>query len=523
MSSEKESISITTDTSPTDTPRKILSQIYKGVGYFDKYGGSLLMSLLLVLAFTGVVLYLRIMSQLKAMRTDWASNRCSPGVLPFAGAIVWKPGQTFFEATAENFNGCLNVIQEEITGAFLEPVNYSMSALSSVAGDIQMDINLVRSKLNDMGDVLQTALNKVLTQMMGFIVPVQLTFMRMKDVLAKTHAVLATSIFSLLSGYLGLKSFLGAFVNVLIVGLIAATAIILPLIIFIFTWPIAIPMIVLYAAVAVPLAVIIGYISHIVDLTRTSVPKVPGGGVVRACLDKNTRMLMSDGSEKRIADISVGDILLYDGRVISTMQVSTQEMDMYYIGGIIVSGSHAMYVNGRWIYAYQHPAATRISKYYEPYVYCLNTESGAIHVDDLIFSDWNDLDDKEEEYIATKWDIPSEKMNPTELHTRFDTGYVDTTLVILANHSSKIISAVKPDDLLLGGNRVIAVVKMDGSNFCEEVRDQSGCHQTDAPILYHLVTKTAFMNLGTIETNTSVHDFNWNIEHLLIGYKEKRD
>jgi len=207
--------------------------------------------------------------------------------------------------------------------------------------------------------------------------------------------------------------------------------------------------------------------------------------------------------------------------------VSTQEMDMYYIGGIIVSGSHAMYVNGRWMYAYQHPAATRINKYYDPYVYCLNTESGVIHVDDQIFSDWNDLDENEQAFIATKWDIPKDTMNPTSLHTMFDTGYVDTTLVILANHTSKIISAVKPDDLLLGGNRVIAVVKMDGSNFCEEIcagsTDNQARPPTKAPILYHLVTKTAFMNLGTIETNTSVHDFNWNIEHLLIGYKEKRD
>jgi hypothetical protein len=481
-------------------PRKILNEIYKGKGYFDKYGGSLLMSLLLVVAFVGVIIYLRIMSRLASLRSNWAANRCSPEVMPFAGAIVWKPGQTFLEATSENFNGCLSTIQEEITGAFLEPINYSMSAMGSVAGDIQGDIDLVRSKLNDMGEVLQDALNKVLSQVMSFVVPIQISFMRMKDVLAKTHAVLATSIFSLLSGYLGLKSFLGAFINILIVGLIAATAIILPLIIFIFTWPIAIPMIILYAAVAVPLAVIIGYLAHIVDLTRTTVPKVPGGGVVRACLHRDTLLKMSNETYKRIENIQVGDILKADGEVYA-----------------IVSGSHSVVLKTGWIYANEHPGAILIPDYPEEYVYCLNTESGVIHVGGLVFSDWNDLDEDEKDFIGFRYNLPIDCITPEYLHEQYDTGYVATTPILMSDGTNKPIADIQPNDMIDGGNRVIASVVLDASEIEEDYSKNTAYKNK---VLYSLITKTGLMRIGTIRLNTEVADFNWNVEHLLEGYKE---
>jgi hypothetical protein len=499
-------------------PRKILNEIYKGKGYFDKYGGSLLMSLLLVVAFVGVIIYLRIMSRLASLRSNWAANRCSPEVMPFAGAIVWKPGQTFLEATSENFNGCLSTIQEEITGAFLEPINYSMSAMGSVAGDIQGDIDLVRSKLNDMGEVLQDALNKVLSQIMSFVVPIQISFMRMKDVLAKTHAVLATSIFSLLSGYLGLKSFLGAFINILIVGLIAATAIILPLIIFIFTWPIAIPMIILYAAVAVPLAVIIGYLAHIVDLTRTTVPKVPGGGVVRACLHRDTLLKMSNETYKRIENIQVGDILKADGEVYAVMKVSTKEMDMYRIGDVIVSGSHSVVLKTGWIYANEHPGAILIPDYPEEYVYCLNTESGVIHVGGLVFSDWNDLDEDEKDFIGFRYNLPIDCITPEYLHEQYDTGYVATTPILMSDGTNKPIADIQPNDMIDGGNRVIASVVLDASEIEEDYSKNTAYKNK---VLYSLITKTGLMRIGTITLNTEVADFNWNVEHLLEGYKER--
>lgn len=518
-----------------DSSKEALAKIYKDVGYFDKYGGSLLMSLVLILTFIGIILYFRIMSRLASLRSNWNANKCSPEVLPFAGAVVWKPGQSFLEATAENFNGCLSTIQTEITGAFLEPVNYGMSALGSVSDNIKFDINAVRDKLSDMGNALQSALEKVLSQVMNLVVPVQLMFVRMKDVLAKTHAVLTTSLFSLLSGYLGLKSFLGAFINIIIVGLIAATAIILPLVIFVFTWPIAIPMIILYAAVAVPLAVIIGYVGHIVDLTSTTIPKVPGGGIVSACLDENTLLILGDGTEKAIKDIQVDDTLKYDGKVLATMKVSTTEMDMYRIGSVIVSGSHSILFKTSWIYVHEHPAAIRLSpeEYSSKYVYCLNTSSSVIHVGNpnkdelqLIFSDWNDLDEDERDYISLRFDLSREVINGENLHKQFDLGYPATTKIVMENGSSKHIADISPDELLFGGNRVIASVQLDGNDLEHSIENSmaSTSASTEKNILYHLITKTGILHLAANEPMNStiipVMDFNWNIEHLLDGYEE---
>lgn len=494
-----------------ETSKKILGDIYKQAGYFDKYGGSLLAAFLLIIAFVGIVLYLRIMTQLTALRSNWAANRCSPDVMPFAGAIVWKPGQTFFEATAENFNGCLSAIQEEITGAFLEPINYGMSTLGGVAGDIQGDINSVRGKLNDMGNVLQAALAKVLSQLMSFVVPVQLTFMRMKDILAKTHAVLATSIFSLLSGYLGLRSFLGAFINILIVGLVAATAIIIPLIIFVFTWPIAIPMIILFAAVAVPLSVIIGYLAHIIDLTNARVPKVPGGGVVRACLHRDTLLKMYDETFKRIENIQVGDVLKADGKVLAVMKVSTREMEMYRLGDVVVSGSHSVLLHTGWVYVHEHPGALILADYPEEYVYCLNTESGVIHVGGFVFSDWNDLDEDEKEFISFKYNIGFDSLTPQYLHEQYNIGYHSTMPVLMEDGRTEQMGDIEPNEMLWGGNRVIGVVRLDPA-------DLIICPGKKCPDLFGLITKTGVFHTGTRTNYTETADFNWNVSHLLDGY-----
>ena len=97
-----------------DNIAKEINSLYNKDGYYEKYGISLLVSILIILIFFVGWAYFKIMTDIKPIKDDWFNQRCNPKVIPFAGLINKPDGMSTFQFTGENFVGCTQSILRQI-------------------------------------------------------------------------------------------------------------------------------------------------------------------------------------------------------------------------------------------------------------------------------------------------------------------------------------------------------------------------------------------------------------------------
>ena len=65
----------------------VIKKLYNKVGFLEKYGGSLWMTVIVILVFFIAISYYYIYNNLQPIKADWANQKCNPTVMPFASII----------------------------------------------------------------------------------------------------------------------------------------------------------------------------------------------------------------------------------------------------------------------------------------------------------------------------------------------------------------------------------------------------------------------------------------------------
>jgi hypothetical protein len=265
------------------------------------------------------------------------------------------------------------------------------------------------------------------------------------------------------------------------------------------------------------------------------------------CFDKNTRLKMNDGTKKYISEIKLGDKLFDNNEVTGVIKLATEGSTMYYLDGIIVSDSHILNYDGEWIPVSKHPDSLKLSEYKEPYLYCLNTTNKIIIINNIVFTDWDEIYDKDIEDIKSKNTYV--KLTGLDLiHKKMDGGFEGQTLVKLFNGEYRKIKDILVGDLLENGEKVYGVVEINGADLDEQFKFILGENVTieggpnlviynsenSANIstlglmnkiklernhnkLYHLLTDKKTFNIGNIQ----FRDYNAGIDIFLEKKGEK--
>ena len=120
---------------------------------------------------------------------------------------------------------------------------------------------------------------------------------------------------------------------------------------------------------------------------------VVGGviGRVFGCFLPNTLVSMSDGSKKKIIDIELKDNVAIGGFVFATGKFLVN--DIYDYKGIKVSGSHLVNEKGNWLKVQDSKLAKLISTE-DTVVYTLGTKNRRILINDILFTDYFDIDEQ---------------------------------------------------------------------------------------------------------------------------------
>jgi hypothetical protein len=204
---------------------------------------------------------------------------------------------------------------------------------------------------------------------------------------------------------------------------------------------------------------------------------------------------------KSIENLCVGDMLLDGSIVTAKIKVIASGLDMFTLNGITVSGCHIVKHNQVWMPVRNHPLAVPLKKYEEPFLYCLNTSTKTIVLNNTVFTDWDELyDEKLEEVLAYKNIDTLENISKV-----LDHGFNENVKIKLVD-GYKPIKYIEVGDILAIGGIVYGIVELNNNlGVCENTGKN-----------YHLLVS----NKHFIVDNKKYYDYNYNIDSVLeLGKK----
>jgi hypothetical protein len=432
-----------------------LIKIYEKLGYIDQYGGSVVIFILITIVLILIIYYCITKSNAEEIINDWPNQRCNPLIIPYAGYITHPEGKTPSEYTQENFNYCTQRILSSITGPAVEPYAYIVSIFYGVVNELNNSVQYVRAIFDRIRNVLMDVIKNIMSRLLNILAPLQNIILGAKDILNKTQGIMTSVLFTALGSYYSFKSLLGAIAQFIANILIALAIIIVILWIIPFTFPVAAAMTGIFLLMSIPFALLLAFMGEFLGIYGYNIPRLK-------CFDKNTPIQMNDGTIKKICEIQVGDLLENNNEVTAYIKVETKGSRMYYLNNIIVSDTHIVQYQKEWLPVSKHPDAIKIEIYNEPYLYCLNTTSKTIVINDILFTDWDEIYNDNIHKILHNNYIHMDSLK--DIHYKLASGFKDSTKIKLYNGIYENIKDIKIGDKLQNGELVYGVVIVNGNN-----------------------------------------------------------
>ena len=519
-----------------------IKKTYDNLNYFDQYSSSLVLFVLITLTLFVLCCYCFVMINVQPIKDDWINQRCKPSVIPFAGLINAPEGTSSTDFTKENFDYCTQNIVKGVTGTAVQPLTFITTMITQLFDSIKQSINGIREMINKVRENLQAVSQEIMGRIINITIPLQQIIIGLKDILAKVQGTMTAGLFTVLGSYYTLKSLMGAIAQLIVTILIGLAAMIAALWVVPFTWGAAAANTAIFLSISVPMALILSFMTNVLKVkSGLKIPKIK-------CFDKNTLLKMYDGSEKPISEIHIGDLLFNSNQVTAKIIVTTEGSEMYNLNGIIVSNSHIVKYKDKWLPVSEHPDSIKIENYNEPFLYCLNTTSKIIEINNICFTDWDEIYDNDiskfNDLLSIKFNNDKKKytFKTSDIHKYYDGGIVEDTLIKLKNGSTIHIKNIKIGDILENGENVYGLVEIDGFTINQQFvyylgknrLIQGGCnlcfydestsilstldidvyHQElcrNKNVLYHLLTDKGTFNINGIK----FYDYNSSIDLFL--------
>jgi hypothetical protein len=200
-------------------------------------------------------------------------------------------------------------------------------------------------------------------------------------------------------------------------------------------------------------------------------------------------------------DVKIGDVLSDGGVVTSAFKLTSDKESMYMINRVIVSGSHSIKYNNKWIKVSSHPDSQKMIDYDKPYLYCINTSTKRIVLDEMVFIDWDEIYDDVEKKLRSVYEdkyTGGQEDSLDFVNKYFSGGFDGKTIISMnGNHTSKYIEDVQVGDMLQNNVEVYGIVEIDAKKIENKdniigVNNSQGClgGKFSENKLYHLLTKS---------------------------------
>jgi hypothetical protein len=453
-----------------------INKLYDDLNYFDIYGGSVIIFFILIIILIIVCSYISVLTNIQPIKDNWAVERCNPKIIPFAGFINKPDNATIIEFTQFNFNYCMQNILTSITGNAVEPLTYITAGLTAMYSEIADSLNSVRVIISNIRTNIESIAKEIMGRILNIMTPIQTMLISFVDFAEKVQGIFVSGIYTSFSVYYTLQSVLGAILQFIVMILMILAGLLVGMWIVPFTWPAAITGTMVFLSISIPLLIIMVFMNKVMHIQINS--PIPSLG---QCFDKNTQILLNDGTFKIIEKINVGDILANNNIITAKLKLDATNVDMFLLGNTKVSGSHQTFFKGKWIFVKDHPFRIPILNYKEDYIYCLNTSLKTITIDNILFSDWDEVFDDEKEELFINLPIK----NVENIHKFYDGGFFFGTKIEFENGESREICDVNVGDILKNGEKVYGIVEVYNNLGQNEYNQYNLCGINVYPIIYN--------------------------------------
>lgn len=419
-----------------------LKKIYKQ-SFSKKYGADIVITKIIFLIFTIIFIHLFLKRNKKEIASNWKYNKCNPKYMLFSGWIKKSKDESAFEATVNNFSGCItDLLKGMIDAAFLPVLDLTrikigeFKNIQSVFKGLTTNLSVTKLNLNSQLGLVSAGLTGLTgpgisseaessgTSGGGTIFKAQYIFADLFKKIAAIMPIISHIITSIIytvqaffvsaySAFNGLLimltpiivafSSLGIFLiayywivcaATLGTGCAFAVPILVSGILCIIMSLIFLVLFLLIAFAALGYNEFLGLVFNVSEVATISPPvtgKAKKGGK-KKCFDGNTVINLKKGI-KTMQYLNPGDILEDGSRVTATMKCLAPKK-MYSIKKIIVTAEHPVLdvETNFYIPACEHKDSILISDYVPHFVYCISTSSKIIKIGNYIFSDWDELD-----------------------------------------------------------------------------------------------------------------------------------
>ena len=474
---------------------QFIDNTYDNLTYFDLYGNSVILFIFITLFVFVVFSYCKIMQTKEDIANDWVNQRCKPQNILFAGFITHPEGTTALQYTSDNFQYCVQDILKNISGYALQPFQFIIKTLTQIFTQLSNSIQQTRETINKLRNGIKDFSQDILNRILNVMIPIQKMFIALMDTFQKIQGVMTNTLYTMLGSYYTLQALMGAILELIVKMLVVLVVIIVGLWVLPFTYPAAASMTAVFISIAVPLSIIIYFMTEVLHIKSSAIPKL-------RCFDENTVIPILNGHKVYIKDINVGDKLEDGSYITAKIKVTSENLRIYNLNGIIVSESHLVNYNDKWIRVYEHPNAFRIN-YNKQFLYCLNTSNKIISLNNTLFSDWDEINNNKLNILAKE----NKNIKYLEnIHEYLDDGFEGNDFVSLLN-SKTPIKEIKIGDILENGSIVYGLVEID----TRKLRKYNGKFIKPTKIYNLLTTKGNF-----VINSKNTKDYNNLIDKFII-------
>jgi hypothetical protein len=333
---------------------------------------------------------------------NWSERRCDIPVM--AAAAFFKPDtdpRTSSQFATDNFEFCLKSTVDKFMSLFMGPINAIFEKQVGVAGDAVNVVNTVRSMAQTMYNAFLSYLDEMFKKFNMSVFEMSRVVQQLRMAIDRMSAIAVSTIYAGISMFRAMLNSIQVVIRVVLIvcGIMLAIIIIL--------WFILFPFIPIIMATLFTIVTAVMVFSGVLSDSLSADASSKMGGF---CFDQDAPILVQvNGKEevKPASKIQLGDELARGaGRVTTVMIMNGNEIPLYHLKGIYVSGSHLVQgVDGQWKSVEEDGRFVKTERI-SPLIYCFNTTSNTIPIqtddDDVVmFRDWEEIgnDDENAQYM----------------------------------------------------------------------------------------------------------------------------
>ena len=170
---------------------KKISEYFENASYNELYSNDVWFTLIVIIIVISIAIYFYIKSTLVAYRNSWQDHKCNPLLMPFASIInsdkVYDNND--LEYIVNNFNECLNILNEEVAVDAKKPINSILTYISNFFDILYNAFIGVKNFIDYLFTLIVYFLKLINTSIQNLLLQMRLFFININDFLGKILSV----------------------------------------------------------------------------------------------------------------------------------------------------------------------------------------------------------------------------------------------------------------------------------------------------------------------------------------------